>query len=181
MPFVVALNQFESDSPKEIALLDKLLSHNMICCQVWAKGGDGAMELAQKVCQLCEKKSKPTYCYELDDKIETKIEKVVKKVYGISKIEFSQKAKKAIELCKQNKLDKLPIIVAKTQYSLSSDEKLLGEVKNFTFKVEDVQPRTGAGFLVIICGKIMLMPALSENPNALNMKIDDNGNISGLF
>ncbi len=181
LPCVVALNKFACDTENEVALLKKLLKGNLIETDVWAKGGKGGLTLADEVIKTCQKKSKQTFAYSLNDTIEEKIKKIATKVYGGKGVKFSLKAKKAIEFAQKHGYGKLPVIIAKTQYSLSSDEKLLGAPKDFVLNVEDVEIRGGAEFLVAICGKTLLMPALSKNPAALNMKIDKNEKISGLF
>ncbi len=181
LPYVVTLNKFESDTENEIKLLQKLLKGKLILNNVWGDGGKGAEELSTEVIKTCNQKSKLSFAYSLNDSLEKKIESVVKKVYGGKGVTFSQKAKASLATVKKLGLYKLPIILAKTQYSLSADPKLLGAPKGFTVQVQDIQIRSGVGFVVAICGKMLLMPALSAQPAALKMKIDENENISGLF
>ena len=145
------------------------------------KGGNGAIELAEKVVQKCSASSELKYAYDLDDSIETKIESIVKNVYGGSSVSFSDKANIALKTIKAEGLEKLPIIMAKTQFSLSADKNLIGAPKDFNVEVKDIEIRTGAGFLVVVCGSILLMPALGKSPSALQMTIDENGKIDGLF
>jgi len=131
--------------------------------------------------ELCKKPSNLTYAYELEDDIETKINAVVTKIYGGDGIELSDKAKKEIAKIKEMGMDKLPVIIAKTQYSLSDNPTLLGRPSGFTVKISDIKLRSGAGFIVAIAGNMLLMPGLSKTPAAMNMDIDNDGNITGLF
>lgn len=181
LPYVVTLNKFTEDSENEIALLKKLFKNSIVENNVWAEGGKGGLALGEEVIKCCEKKSKLSFAYKNEDGIEKKIESIVKKVYGGKGITLSEKAKKEIAFAKAHGFDKLPVIIAKTQYSLSADAKLLGAPKGFVVNVQDIQIRAGAGFIVAVCGKMLLMPALSARPAALGMTIDENENISGLF
>lgn len=184
LPCVVTINKFASDTEREVELVKSMVENLGVKCvenDVWAKGGEGAVELAQNVVKLCEYKSKMTYAYELDSTVEEKICDIAHKVYGAKKVKFSAEAKKSIKKIEKLGLSNLPICIAKTQYSFSDDPKKLGAPKNFTVTVRDVEIRSGAGFLVVLLGDMLLMPALGANPAAINMKIDKNGNISGLF
>ncbi len=181
LPYVVTLNKFTEDSEKEIALLKKLFKNTIVENNVWADGGNGALELGKEVVKCCEKKAKLSFAYKKEDSIEKKIESIVKKVYGGKGITLSEKVKKELAFAKAHGFDKLPVIIAKTQYSLSADAKLLGAPKGFVVNVEDIQIRAGAGFIVAVCGKMLLMPALSARPAALGMSVDENEIISGLF
>lgn len=181
LPYVVTLNKFESDSKKEIELLNKLLKGKLIINNVWGEGGKGAKELSEQVIKTCNQKSKLNYAYALEDSLEKKIESIVKKVYGGKGVAFSPKAKEGIATAKKLGYEKLPVILAKTQYSLSADPKLLGAPKGFVVQVQEIQIRSGAQFIVVICGNMLLMPALSAEPAALKMSIDDNEVVHGLF
>ena len=182
LPVVVTLNRFESDTDAEIAIVKDIAGIDVVVNEVWAKGGDGAIDLARVVMDKCEQdNSSMNYVYELSDRVEEKIEKIVKKVYGGESVSFSDKAKSAIKTIYDEKLDNLPIIMAKTQFSLSADKDLVGAPKGFNVEVKDIEIRTGAGFLVVVCGSILLMPALGKSPSAISMTIDDNGKIDGLF
>ena len=183
LPTVVTLNKFTSDTKKEIELVKTLLSPTKVVVnEVWAKGGRGALELATVVEKLCQKTNKYfDYCYELEDTVEQKITKIVKKIYGGKGIVLSDTAKEKIEIIKKLGYDKLPVIIAKTQYSLSDDANLLGAPKNFEVTVRDIEIKSGAGFLVVICGSILLMPGLSKVPAGVKMTISSEGTVEGLF
>ena len=183
LPVVVTLNKFATDTENEIALVKKAMEPtDVIVNNVWAKGGEGATELAEVVINKCEESNDAfSYCYDICDTTQDKIEKVVTKVYGGRKVIYSDIAIKKLALIKQMKLERYPIIMAKTQFSLSDDAKKLGAPENFDITVKDIEIKTGAGFLVVICGPIMLMPGLPKVPAGQNMKIDANGQIDGLF
>jgi formate--tetrahydrofolate ligase len=181
LPVVVTLNKFDSDSDEEINTLKSLVNEDIIINEVWAKGGNGAIELANKVIERCNEDVKLSYAYDVSQSVEEKIENVVTKVYGGKSVSFTDKAREALKTIKNEKLEHLPIIMAKTQFSLSADKEKFGVPKGFNVEVQDIEIRTGAGFLVVICGSILLMPALGKNPSALQMTIDENGKIDGLF
>ena len=148
---------------------------------VYTKQKEGAKLLAKKVIEACEfDNSKFEYSYDTNTSIKTKIENIATKVYGAKGVEFSEKAEQTIKTLEELKLDKLPIVIAKTQYSLSDDAKLLGRPKDFCITIRDLELKNGAGFIVALAGNMMLMPGLSKIPNAVNMKINDN-KIEGLF
>lgn len=184
LPCVVTLNKYSSDTQEELEFIKNSVEKTGVKCvenNVWQKGGEGALELAENVIKLCEYKSKMTFAYDLDSSIEQKIFDVAHKVYGAKKVKFSAEAKKSIKQLQKLGMENLPICIAKTQYSFSDDPKKLGAPKDFSVTVRDVEARSGAGFLVVLLGDMLLMPALNSNPAAINMKIDKNGNISGLF
>jgi len=185
LPLVVTLNKYSSDSEKEVKLvLDKLdkLGVDYAINDAWALGGKGAVDLANKVKLACEKdNSSFTYSYNLEDPVEKKIEDIAKSVYGAKGVNFSDKAKKSIEVINKLKLNHYPIIIAKTQYSLSDNSKLVGDPKDFEITIRDIEIRNGAGFLVALAGDMMLMPGLSKSPAGTGMKITNSGKISGLF
>ncbi|MDE7348906.1 MAG: formate--tetrahydrofolate ligase [Clostridia bacterium] len=182
---VVAVNKFITDTDEEIKMIEEACkAEGAVCalCECWAKGGEGSLELARAVLEAMDKPSKLKYSYDLDMSVEDKIFAVASKVYGASSVEYSDKAKESI--AKINKLGKanLPICIAKTQYSFSDDMTKLGRPTGFTMTVRDVEIRGGAGFLVVVCGSIMLMPGLGKKPSALGMTIDaDTNEIKGLF
>ncbi len=182
---VVAVNKFITDTDEEIQMIeDACREEGAVCalCECWAKGGEGSIELAKAVLDALQKPSKLDFAYDLDMSVEDKIFAVASKVYGAAKVQYSDKAKESI--IKINKLGKnvLPICIAKTQYSFSDDMTKLGRPSGFTINVRDVEIRGGAGFLVVVCGSIMLMPGLGKRPSALNMTIDaESGEIKGLF
>ena len=180
---VVALNRFSFDSDEEIAFVRdycKQRGTQMAICENFAKGGEGALELARLVIDECERAKELKFAYELSDDTASKIEKIATKIYGASEAVFEPEAQKALQHIKALGLERLNVCIAKTQYSFSDDAKALGRARGFKLSVKDLQIRTGAGFIVAVCGKIMLMPGLPKVPNALNMRITDEGVISGL-
>jgi formyltetrahydrofolate synthetase len=147
----------------------------------FARGGEGAVELAQAVADACEQPNSFEFTYDDDDPIEVKIEKVAKKVYGAKDVVFYLDAQKKIKQFNDDGLDKLPICMAKTHLSLSSDPLLLNAPEDFTLPVRDIRAYTGAGWLVPLCGDIQQMPGLGKAPAALNVDIDAEGRTVGLF
>ncbi len=179
---VVAINKFTDDTADEIKRVADACAAagaHAELCECWAKGGDGSTALAQAVVAATGKKSKLMFSYDDGDTVTEKVEKVATKVYGAAKVVWTAKAKKSLEKM-GDAVNKLPVCIAKTQYSLSDDPKKLGRPQGFTITVRDVQYRAGAGFVVAVAGEILLMPGLPKKPNAVNMKIAD-GKISGLF
>lgn len=182
---VVAINKFITDTNEELEYIkNECIKNNceVALCECWEKGGKGSIELANAVLKAIQKPSTLNFTYDLNDSIENKIKAIATKIYGAKDVVFEEKAKIAIE--KINKIGKsnLPICIAKTQYSFSDDAKKLGRPTNFTLTVKDVEIRGGAGFIVPICGNILLMPGLSKNPAALGMSIDDKTlKIRGLY
>lgn len=185
VPSVVAINAFPTDTPAELALLKKEceeLGAQVAISEVWAKGADGGIELANKLLDVLEtKESHFAPIYDLDLPIDQKIETVVKEVYGGKGVTFTKKAKNKLKKLTAQGLSGLPVCIAKTQYSLSDDPSLLGRPTDFTVTVNDLIPNTGAGFIVAIAGSIMRMPGLPKVPAADHMDIDENGKIVGLF
>lgn len=185
IPAVVALNAFPTDTEKELEFVkEKCLEQgvDVVLSEVWAKGGEGGMKLAEKVVALAEQGEnafKPLY--DLDLSIKAKIETIAREIYGADGVEFSGKALKEISNYEKIGLDKLPICMAKTQYSLSDNPKLLGRPKGFKITVNTVRASAGAGFLVAITGDVMTMPGLPKVPAANHMDILENGEILGLF
>ena len=181
---VVAINKYTTDTDREIQALTDILKENGVelsLCENWEKGGNGITDLAEKVVELCEKTYDFKFMYDLEDSIETKIEKISKEVYGAKGVVFSDKAIKNIELIKKFGYENLPVCIAKTQYSFSDDPKNLECEEPFDIHVEDVILRTGAGFIVALTGKIMTMPGLPRVPAAEKIDVDENGNIVGIF
>ena len=153
----------------------------MSLVQSWEYGGKGAIDLAEKVVNLCEKETKLNYTYDLSNSIEEKIEKISEEIYGAEGIEISSEALEKIKFIKDNGYDKMPICIAKTQYSFSDDSKNLECSEPFKIHVQDVILNAGAEFIVIITGKIFTMPGLPKVPAAENIDINSNGEIEGLF
>ena len=183
LPLVVTLNKYTTDTEKEISLVKQLVTTApVIVNDVWGQGADGAIDLAKAVLKACELPNDYfSFAYELDDTVEDKIRSLVYRVYGGKGITFSLKAQESLRQIKKLKLDHLPIIMAKTQFSLSADKNLIGAPKDFEVEVRDIEVRSGAGYLVVLCGNMLLMPALGATPAAINMHIDNNGKIEGIF
>ena len=185
LPVLVAINRFSSDTPAEIdELLKKCDSYgvDVTLNECWEKGGDGGIDMAKQIAAMVEGTDiKPVMMYDVNDTIPNKVNAVVTKIYGGDGVEFTAKAKKQIEQLESWGLDKLPVGMAKTQYSLSDNPALLGAPKGFTITVQDVRIANGAGFIVCRTGDIMVMPGLPKRPAALNMDIDPDGKITGLF
>lgn len=183
---VVAINRYLQDTEKEIELLEKRLKEKDVelsLAEVWAKGGKGAEDLAEKVVNLCDHKSNFKFMYEEDDDVIEKIRKVAKKVYGAEDIEIDENAKKQLEEIKKAGIDvsKYPVCIAKTQYSFSDDPKNLMCEEPFKIHVREIIVKNGAEFLVVITGNIFTMPGLPKNPAAENIDLDENENIVGIF
>ena len=185
LPCVVAVNRFPTDTDSEIDFIIakcKELGVNTVLSTVWAEGGKGGEALACEVVRLCEEeKGDFTYSYELDGTIEDKIEAIVKKVYGGDGIVVTPNAKKQIAQLESLGFDKLPVCIAKTQYSFSDDPTKLGAPENFTVTIKNVKVSAGAGFIVVMTGDILTMPGLPKSPAAERIDVDENGKISGLF
>ena len=186
LPSVVAVNRFPTDTDAEVELIIdecKKLGVNAVLSNVWAEGGQGGIELAKEVIRLCEEEdsSNFTFSYELDGTIEDKIESVVRKVYRGNNVLFSKQAKKQIADLTKNGFDKIPVCIAKTQYSFSDDPTKLGAPVDFDIEVKNVKVSAGAGFVVVLTGDIMTMPGLPKVPAAEKIDVDANGVISGLF
>lgn len=184
LPYVVAINEFATDTPAEVEALQnwcKENGHPMSLSQVWAKGGEGALDLAEKVVELCDQENSYAPLYDVEDSIENKITAIAQKVYGAKDVVFTEEAQKQIEVFNEMGWDNLPICMAKTQMSLSDDGKVMGRPENFTITVRELRPSLGAGFIVALTGKVLTMPGLPKHPSALDMDIDENGKITGLF
>lgn len=184
LPVVVAINEFVTDTAAEIAALSELISSKNVAfslTQVWAKGGTGGLDLAEKVMSACQETSEFSYLYELTDTIPEKIEAIVTKIYGGKGVSFSKKAKAQLKAFEQHGWSNLPICMAKTQYSFSDDQTRLGAPEDFDITIRELVPKLGAEFIVALTGDIMTMPGLPKKPAALNMDVDNKGNISGLF
>lgn len=186
LPVVVALNRFADDTDNEIAVVEKLCRKKNVelalSC-VFAKGSEGGLDLARKVIAACEKESSLEFTYTDDMTIEEKISAVAGKIYGADGVDITPAAKKAIAEIKalDESYARLPICIAKTQYSLSDDPAKLGRPTGFRLSVRDVRLSAGAGFIVVLTGDIMTMPGLSKQPAAYSIDVDDDGNITGLF
>ena len=185
LPAIVAINAFPTDTKAELDLLEEICNAKGVkvaLSEVWAKGADGGIELANGLIELLENKEsnfKPIY--DLDLPIDEKIKTIAREIYGADDVIFTKKAKTNIKKLTDLGLDKLPICIAKTQYSLSDDASLLGRPTGFNIEINDLIPNTGSGFLVAISGDIMRMPGLPKVPAANNMDILEDGEIVGLF
>ncbi len=184
LPCVVAVNRFPTDTDSEVSVVIekcKELGVNVVLSNVWAEGGNGGIELANEVVSLCEEKNNFEFAYSLEGTIEDKINTIVKKIYRGNKAVFDKNAKKQIEKLTELGFDKLPVCMAKTQYSFSDDMTKIGAPENFDITVKNVKVSAGAGFLVVLTGDIMTMPGLPKCPAANNIDVDENGKITGLF
>lgn len=184
LPYIVAINEFATDTTAEVEALQnwcKENGHPMSLSQVWAKGGEGAIDLAKQLVELCDSENNYAPLYDVEESIEDKINAIATKVYGAKDVEFTDEAKEQIELYKKLGWDKMPICMAKTQMSLSDDAKVYGAPTGFTITVRELRPSLGAGFLVALTGKILTMPGLPKTPAANNMDINEEGHITGLF
>ena len=184
LPSVVAINRFPDDAESEIELVIEecnKLDVRVVLSEVWAKGSEGGVRLAEEVCRLCEKPNQFSYCYETDTSIEKKIEAIVQRVYGGKDINVTPVAKKQIQALEELGFGKLPVCIAKTQYSFSDDPTKLGAPEGFTVTVKSAKIAAGAGFVVVLTGDIMTMPGLPKVPAAENIDVNEEGIISGLF
>ncbi len=184
LPCVVAVNRFPTDTEAELAVVIdecRKLGVNAVLSEVWEKGGEGGEALAREVVRLCEEESSFDFAYSLDCTIKEKTEQIVKKVYGGEGIVLTPNAEKQIKKLEALGFGKLPVCIAKTQYSFSDDPKKLGAPEHFTVTVKNVKVSAGAGFIVVLTGDIMTMPGLPKVPAAENIDVDENGKISGLF
>ena len=180
---IVGINKFNTDTEKEISFLVKQLENKGIqtsIVEAWEKGGKGAIDIAEKLTKLVEIPEKFKYIYELNDSIETKIEKISKEIYGADGVEFSNESIKSIKKIEELGYGNLPVCIAKTQYSLSDEPTNLECNEPFTIKIREINLKAGAGFIVAIAGNIMTMPGLPKIPAAEKIDIDENENIIGL-
>ena len=184
VPVVVAINRFGADTDAELQFIEDYCKANgadFALSEVFGKGGDGGTELAKKVVEACEKPSDFAPIYSLDLTVKEKIEKIAENIYGASGVNYTAAAEKAIAEVTALGGDKLPVCIAKTQYSLSDDPTLLGAPKDFNITVKNVSLSNGAGFVVVYTGDIMTMPGLPKAPAAHNIDVNAEGNITGLF
>ena len=184
LPCVVAINRFPTDTEAELKLIEakcKELGVNVALSEVWGKGGEGGIELAKEVIRLCEQPNDFTFAYELDCSIKEKIEAIAKKIYHADGVNFTANAEKQIKTLTELGYDKMPICMAKTQYSFTDDQTKLGAPRGFTITVRNVKVSAGAGFLVALTGEFMTMPGLPKVPAAERIDVDETGKITGLF
>lgn len=181
---IVAINKYSQDTQREIEVLREILEKKNVelsLVESWEKGGEGATDLAKKIIKLCNKKEQFQYIYNVEDSIKEKIEKVATSIYGAEKVEYTQEAEEQIKKIEQLEKDKLPICIAKTQYSLSDDAKDLECNLPFTIHVKEVKLKAGAEFIVILTGKVITMPGLPKHPAAEQIDLDEQGKIIGIF
>ncbi len=185
VPSVVAVNRFVTDTEEEIALLEKLCEQKgakAVLCEGWGKGGEGATELAKVVAEVADSgKANFNYLYQANLSFADKIRTIAKEIYRAKDVEFAPNVLKKLREYEEQGYKELPVCIAKTQNSISHDPKLMGAPKDYIFPIRDVQLYSGAGFVVALAGEIMTMPGLPKLPAALNIDIDDDGHISGLF
>ena len=185
LPAVVAINRFPMDTEAELKLVEdkcKELGVNVALSEVWAKGGEGGIEVAKEVLRLIdEEENNFQFCYEEDLSIKEKINAIATKIYGADGVDFTKEAEKEIAKFERLGFNKLPICMAKTQYSLTDDQTKLGRPEGFRITVRDLTVSAGAGFIVALTGAIMKMPGLPKVPAAERIDVDENGVISGLF
>ncbi|KEI00742.1 formate--tetrahydrofolate ligase [Clostridium botulinum] len=185
VPVIVAINKFITDGDEEVECVKEFCKNEDVevsLAEVWEKGGDGGINLAQKVVKVLEETNGDfKYLYDEKLSIKEKINVIAKEIYGASEVQYDKKAEKEIKDIEDIGLDKVPICVAKTQYSLSDDPSLLGKPKNFKINVKEVRVSNGAGFIVVLTGNIMTMPGLPKIPAANRMDILEDGTIQGLF
>lgn len=185
VPLVVAINNFPTDTEAELKKLMELCDENgvkAVLSEVWAKGGDGALDLAREVINICEnEKSEFAPIYDVEESIKDKIETIAREIYGADGVDYTTKANKEIANLEKLNLDKMPICMAKTQYSLSDNPEMLGRPEGFKITIKDIRVSNGAGFLVALTGDIMTMPGLPKVPASNHMDIKEDGEIVGLF
>lgn len=184
LPYIVAINEFASDTPKEVEALENwcnLHHHPMSLSQVWAKGGDGAIDLAHKVVELCNQENTYAPIYDVNASIEDKIKTIATTCYGASDVAFSDEALAQIKTYNDLGWNHMPICMAKTPTSLTDQDKIYGAPKDFTITVRELRPSLGAGFIVALTGNVLTMPGLPKVPAANQMDIDADGHIKGLF
>ena len=185
LPCVVAINEFPTDTQAEVELVEKKckeLGVNVVLSQVWAKGGEGGVKLAEEVVRLCEQPNDSfSFSYELEGSIEDKLNQIVQKIYGGKRVVLTANAQKQAKELEALGFGNCPICVAKTQYSLTDDEKKLGAPTDFEVTVRNLKISAGAGFIVALTGEIMTMPGLPKVPAAERIDVDETGKISGLF
>ena len=184
LPCVVAINAFPTDTPAELALVERKcqeLGVNVALSEVWAKGGEGGEALAEEVMRLCEEPHEFRYSYETGSSIEDALDAIATKIYHADGVDYTPAAKRQLAQLKANGFGNLPVCVAKTQYSFTDDQHKLGAPEGFRITVRNLRVSAGAGFVVALTGDIMTMPGLPKTPAAERIDVDENGVITGLF
>ncbi len=184
VPFLVAINKFSADTPKEVAALLSWCKENGYPAEEsdgWANGGNGTIELAQHVCALCDEPTHYAPVYDVNDTIQNKILAISQKIYGAADVEYSETALEKIKIFISNGWDRVPVCMAKTPLSLTDDPNIKGRPEHFTIHVQDLSISRGAGFIVAYTGSILTMPGLPKVPAAVHMGVDENGDSYGIF
>ena len=184
LPAVVAINAFPTDTKEELDFVEakcKALGADVALSEVWAKGGAGGIELAEKVEAAMQKNNNFHFMYDVNQSIPEKITTIAKEIYGADGVNFTKAAQKQLKEIEDLGYDKMPICMAKTQYSFSDDATKLGRPTGFMITVRELRLSAGAGFIVALTGNVLTMPGLPKHPAAENMDIDNNGKITGLF
>ena len=184
VPVIVAINHFYADTDAEIDFVKQFCEEkgaDFAVTKCFAEGGNGGIELAEKVVEACEKENNFRHIYPDDMPVYEKIETIAKEIYGADGVDYTKEAKQAIDGFIKLGADSMPVCIAKTQYSLSDNPKLLGRPENFKITITSASLSNGAGFMVALAGDVMTMPGLSKSPSAFNIDIDENGNTVGLF
>ncbi|MGY3766591.1 formate--tetrahydrofolate ligase [Vagococcus vulneris] len=184
MPLVVAINKFPLDTDAELAAVEEACKErgvDVVLSDVWANGGEGGKDLAEKVIELTKRPNNFQFVYDLEDSIEEKLNKIVQKVYGGIGVEIVPTARKQLQKLEEFGFGNMPICMAKTQYSLSDDQALIGAPKDFSVTIRNLKVSAGAGFIVALTGAVMTMPGLPKSPASERIDIDAKGNITGLF
>ena len=184
VPVVVAINHFYADTQAEIDYIEQYCKDrgaDFAVTKCFAEGGAGSIELAEKVVEACEKENNFHYLYDIDMPLYDKIETIAREIYGADGVDYTKEAKASLDEFIKLGADKMPVCMAKTQYSLSDNPKLLGRPHGFRITVSSASLSNGAGFVVCLTGSVMTMPGLSKSPAAYRIDIDENGNTVGLF
>ena len=184
LPCVVAINRFPNDTEAELALVEakcRELGVNVALSEVWAKGGEGGLALAEEVLRLCEQSNNFSFCYELNQTLREKIRSVGHRIYHAKHVSFLPAVEKQLQTLEELGFGGLPVCIAKTQYSFTDDQTVLGAPEGFTITVREVKISAGAGFVVALTGSIMTMPGLPKSPAAERIDVDADGKITGLF
>ena len=184
MPVVVAINKFPLDTDAELVAVEEACKErgvDVVLSDVWANGGAGGTDLAEKVIELTERPNNFQFVYDLEDSIEEKLNKIVQKVYGGKGVDIVPAARKQLQKLEELGFGNMPICMAKTQYSFSDDQTLIGAPKDFTVTIRNLKVSAGAGFIVALTGAVMTMPGLPKSPASERIDIDAEGNITGLF
>jgi formate--tetrahydrofolate ligase len=184
LPVVVAINAFPTDTRAELDLIDatcRTVGVRVALSEVWAKGGEGGLALADEVLRLCEEPSALRYAYDANDSIRVKLDDIARKIYHAEGVDYEPRAVRQLRQLEKDGFDRLPICVAKTQYSFSDDQSLLGAPRGFRITVRELKVSAGAGFVVALTGSIMTMPGLPKVPAAERIDVTEDGRIVGLF